>query len=161
MAPADFAEVRRMVASMRPSLYLEGPEGFEWIFRNHLLAAREEGLYVDYVHDSGGERWVTPAGREAIAFGAPSPVIRELIVSLARLGAFDPQASQSSRRPGRGWRSSTPPIGRRWSPATASSSASSQMRVWPGPRAGRTPGGLSTASAFRSGASVSRNWTSL
>jgi hypothetical protein len=43
MAPADFAEVRRMVDSMRPSLYLHGPEGIEWIFRNRLLVAREEG----------------------------------------------------------------------------------------------------------------------
>lgn len=89
MAPADFVEVRRMVASMRPSLYLDGPEGIEWILRNRLLAGREEGLYVDYVTDEDGERWVSPAEDEAISFGGPSPVLRELIGSLARLGAFD------------------------------------------------------------------------
>jgi AbiV family abortive infection protein len=91
MSPADFAEVRRMVDSMRPSLYLDGPEGFEWIFRNRLLAQREEGLYVDYIHDDEGERWVTPAGDDEISFGGPSPAVRELVGSLATLGAFDPR----------------------------------------------------------------------
>lgn len=88
MSPADFAEVRRMVESMRPSLYLDGPEGFEWIFRNRLLAAREEGLYVDYVTDEEGERWVTPASGEEISFGGPSPAVTELVGSLHRLGAM-------------------------------------------------------------------------
>jgi AbiV family abortive infection protein len=91
MSPADFAEVRRMVGSMRPELYLDGPEGFEWIFRNRLLTAREEGLYVDYVHDDDGERWVTPALSDEISFGGPSPAVRELVGSLTSLGAFDPR----------------------------------------------------------------------
>lgn len=88
MSPADFAEVGRMVDSMRPSLYLDGPEGFEWIFRNRLLAAREEGLYVDYVHDDEGERWVTPASGEEISFGGPSPAVRQLVGSLHHIGAM-------------------------------------------------------------------------
>jgi AbiV family abortive infection protein len=88
MSPADFAEVRRMVDSMRPSLYLDGPEGFEWIFRNRRIAAREEGLYVDYVTDEEGEHWVTPASGEEISFGGPSPAVRELVGSLHRLGAM-------------------------------------------------------------------------
>jgi AbiV family abortive infection protein len=87
MSPADFAEVRRMVDSMRPSHFLDGPEGFEWIFRNRLLAAREEGLYVDYVHEEEGDRWVSPADHDRIQFGGPSPAVRELIGSLTRLGA--------------------------------------------------------------------------
>lgn len=88
MAPADFAEVRRMVESMRPSLYLDGPSGVDWIFRNRLLANREEGLYVDYVHDDEGNRWLTPATSDEISFGGPSPAIRELVGSLERLGAM-------------------------------------------------------------------------
>jgi hypothetical protein len=88
MAPADFAEVRKMVDSMRSSLYLDGPNGADWIFRNRLLASREEGLYVDYIHDSEGERWLTPATTDEISFGGPSPAVRELVGSLKRLGAM-------------------------------------------------------------------------
>jgi hypothetical protein len=88
MSPADFAEVRRMVDSMRPSYLLDGPEGFEWIFPNRLLAGREEGLYVDYVADDDGERWVTPAANDTVEFGGPSPAVRELVASLRRLGAM-------------------------------------------------------------------------
>jgi AbiV family abortive infection protein len=88
MSPADFAEVRRMVDSMRPSLYLDGPNGADWIFRNRLIANREEGLYVDYVHDDGGERWVSPATSDEISFGGPSPAVRELVDSLKRLGVM-------------------------------------------------------------------------
>lgn len=88
MSPADFAEVKRMVESMRPSHFLDGPNGFDWIFRNRLLANREEGLYVDYVHDDEGERWVTPASNDTIHFGGPSPAVRDLIGSLRRVGAM-------------------------------------------------------------------------
>jgi hypothetical protein len=87
MSPANFAEVRRMVETMRPSHFLDGPTGADWIFRNRLMARREEALYVDLIHDDDGDRWVGPGERDALLFGGPSPAVASLIGSLHRVGA--------------------------------------------------------------------------
>jgi AbiV family abortive infection protein len=85
MRPATFGEVRELVDSMRPALYLDGPNDFDWIFRNQLLARREEQLYVDYVHDEDGDRWVTPAAYADIRFGYSTPVL-DLVVAASNVG---------------------------------------------------------------------------
>jgi hypothetical protein len=86
MRPADFAEVRQMVDSMRRSHYLDGPNDVDWIFRNQLLANREGRLYVDYIHEEEGDRWVSPAMNDEVNLGVPSPGVRELVGALHRLG---------------------------------------------------------------------------
>ena len=89
MRPATFSEVKSLVELYRPSLYLDGPNDVDWIFRNELLARREEGLYVDLVSEEGGERWVSPAQFDDVAsFGEPRSSIRELVGSLNRIGAM-------------------------------------------------------------------------
>jgi hypothetical protein len=85
MRPADFREVREIVGTMRPSLYLDGPNDVDWIFRNQLLAEREDSVYVDYVHDDEGDRWSTPAAYDAPNFGYTTAV-QDLVASLRRLG---------------------------------------------------------------------------
>ena len=92
-SPADFAEVRRMVDRMRPSHYLDGPNEVDWVFRNELLARREENLYVDYVHDDEGDRWVTPAKSDdlALSFGGPPTALWDLLGSFRRAGFMSPQ----------------------------------------------------------------------
>jgi hypothetical protein len=90
MSPADFAEVRRMVDSMRQSHFLDGPNEVDWIFRNRLLASREDGLYVDYLHEQDGGRWISPAANDEIIFGGPSTAVIELIAAMHRLGCMSP-----------------------------------------------------------------------
>jgi hypothetical protein len=90
MSPADFAEVRTTVDTMRPSHYLDGPNDVDWIFRNQLLAHREESLYVDYIHEEEGERWVTPASNDVFMYPPPVAPVRRLVGSLNRLGAMSP-----------------------------------------------------------------------
>jgi hypothetical protein len=91
MRPAAFSEVKSLVGLFRPSLYLDGPNDVDWIFRNELLARREEGLYVDLIQEEGGERWVSPAQFDDIRLiGEPRSSIRELVGSLHRLGAMSP-----------------------------------------------------------------------
>lgn len=85
MRPATFAEVRRLVETMRRSHFLDGPNDVDWIFRNQLLAQREESLYVDYVHEEDGDRWVSPAANDVPPFG-PSPALPNLVAALHRLG---------------------------------------------------------------------------
>ena len=87
MNPATFGEVLSIVESMRPSLYLDGPNDVDWIYRNQILARREESLYVDYVHDEDGDRWVTPAAYDEMRFGHELPVL-DLIVAMHRVGLF-------------------------------------------------------------------------
>lgn len=54
---------REYVEYLRPALYLDGPEGFEWIFRNRVLQEREDKMYVNYVDFGEGEghSWTSPS----------------------------------------------------------------------------------------------------
>jgi hypothetical protein len=85
MRPATFAEIRNLVQIYRPSHYLDGPYDVDYVFRNQSLAQREEALYVDYVNDEDGPRWVTPATRNDLMFG-PLTVPLDLVISLDRIG---------------------------------------------------------------------------
>jgi hypothetical protein len=66
MRPAEFAEVRGLVDMMRLSHYLDGPNDVDWIFRNPLLAKREESLYVDYIQEEDGDRGLRPLRMTAL-----------------------------------------------------------------------------------------------
>jgi len=59
--PADFGELLAYLEHQRASLYLDGPNDVDWIFRNEVLATREETLYVDLVDAEGALLWLTPA----------------------------------------------------------------------------------------------------
>ena len=85
MRPADFREVRERVDWLRRSHYLDGPNDVDWIFRNQLIAEREDSLYVDYVHEEEGNRWTTPASKEGVDFGVDTAV-QDLVGALHRTG---------------------------------------------------------------------------
>jgi len=85
--PADLAEVRRYVDSLRRSHYLDGPNDVDWIFRNRVMAEREDDLYVDYVVAEDERFWTTPARRDDYSALRPSIII-ELVVALDRLGCL-------------------------------------------------------------------------
>lgn len=87
--PADLAEVRGYTESLRRSLYLDGPNDVDWIFRNSVDSEREENLYVDYVTYEGGSFWTTPATRTDLTSAAwPDMVstVIDLALSLHRFG---------------------------------------------------------------------------
>lgn len=91
--PAHYAEVRRFVASLLESLYLDGPNDVDWIFRNEVEAEREEALYVDYVTSEGQGYWLTPLDeiQPFFAMSRPSLII-ELALAAARAGLTQAQA---------------------------------------------------------------------
>jgi AbiV family abortive infection protein len=86
-SPADLAEVRRMLKSLRVSHYLDGPMDVDWIFRNEIIDQRERTLYVDYVRTDQGDEWVAPDIYDDRMFLHPGPSgpVR-LIFSLSRAG---------------------------------------------------------------------------
>lgn len=45
----DLAETRHHIDRERQTLYLDGPNDNDWIFRNDIERRREEAMYVDYV----------------------------------------------------------------------------------------------------------------
>ncbi len=47
--PMDLGEAVTYIDCERQALYLDGPEGVDWIFRNAIERRREEAMYVDYV----------------------------------------------------------------------------------------------------------------
>ncbi|MEW6669677.1 MAG: hypothetical protein AB1512_31090 [Thermodesulfobacteriota bacterium] len=58
--PTTFKEIREAIEMECQEYYLDGPEGFDWIFRNEILQTREEQLYVDYIESDGEHIWLSP-----------------------------------------------------------------------------------------------------
>lgn len=58
--PATWKEVCDWVELIRPSLFLDGPLGVEWIFRNALLQQREQQMYIDFVEMDNKNQWIGP-----------------------------------------------------------------------------------------------------
>ena len=54
--PGSFGELRTYVERERQSHHLDGPNGFDWIYRNSLLEERENTMYVDYPDERTAER---------------------------------------------------------------------------------------------------------
>lgn len=63
--PANFGEVRERADDRRAKFFLDGPSNVDWIFRNTILARREELLYVDYIVSDDGDRWESPDTRSS------------------------------------------------------------------------------------------------
>ena len=58
--PMDFGEIRRAVEKECHEYYLDGPNGFDWVFKNEIRQLREENIYVDYIESDGKHTWLTP-----------------------------------------------------------------------------------------------------
>lgn len=58
--PVDFKEIRKAIERECHEYFLDGPNDFDWIFRNEILQTREEQLYVDYIESDGDHIWLTP-----------------------------------------------------------------------------------------------------
>jgi hypothetical protein len=54
------AELVRALGHLRPSHHLDGPNDWDWVFRNHLIMEREGSLYVDLVEADGELQWWAP-----------------------------------------------------------------------------------------------------
>jgi hypothetical protein len=85
LSPATFFEVRTIVDDLRRSHFLDGPNGDDWIFRSLVESEREEAIYVDYIEDEDGCRWVTPRREyhQRRLFGARAT---RLVMAMDRLG---------------------------------------------------------------------------
>lgn len=85
--PANFAEVKSYVESARVALYLDGPDGFEWIFRNQIVERREQQIYVDYIQVEEAHQWVLPH-RFLFFPSSFQPMILSVARALARAGVM-------------------------------------------------------------------------
>ncbi len=97
--PLDFAEMRRYVDLTRMPYYLDGPTGYDWIFRNSIEARREELFYVDAVHSGAGLEWLGPGATVELIKSVPSfarhdPDVRRictLLLDLHSAGLLQPE----------------------------------------------------------------------
>jgi AbiV family abortive infection protein len=92
--PVDYRGTEDAVERLREEYYLDGPSGFDWIYRNQLLQEREGILYVDYVETDDGRRWEMPnqALVDILTTGPPIPP-HSLSTArhLSKVGAFTAQ----------------------------------------------------------------------
>jgi len=58
--PVNFKEIREAVERECQEYYLDGPNDFDWIFKNEIIQTREEQIYVDYVENEGKHYWLSP-----------------------------------------------------------------------------------------------------
>ncbi|MFI1996306.1 AbiV family abortive infection protein [Actinoplanes sp. NPDC020271] len=94
-SPASLGEVRVRVDQARRSHYLDGPNDVDWIFRNEVLAEREDALYVDLVDGEDGLMWSSPSTDGEIAF--LSPRLPTLVASLRATGITSRQGLSAVR----------------------------------------------------------------
>lgn len=111
-AHLDRTEITELVDQARDAFYVDGPEGFDWIFRNSQLAQREGAMYVDYCIDAAGDgEWTDPSvwGFSGLSEDvlAPSDVI-ELVRSLSSMGVLTLEGLEAI---GRAWRNAPSEIG--------------------------------------------------
>ena len=98
--PMDFAEMRRFLDLERQPYYLDGPTGYDWIFRNSIEAGREELFYVDAVHSGAGLEWLRPGATVELIKSVPSfarhdPDVRRIctvLLDLHEAGLLQPEA---------------------------------------------------------------------
>jgi len=61
----NFAGLEEYVKSEQKKYYIDGENHFDWIWRNRLVAKREEAFYVDYVETyEGNHLWLLPLDSE-------------------------------------------------------------------------------------------------
>ena len=90
-----FGELRSWVAEECKSLFLDGPEGYDYIYRNRILDRRESRMYVDYQRLEDGEHiWSVPRHHDegmALSLKGVIPPILATVLSLNKAGFASPQ----------------------------------------------------------------------
>ena len=76
-------ELERALGHLRPSHHLDGPNDWDWVFKNDLIMNREGSLYVDLVESDGELQWWAPDEP-----GIPGSVTRpmQLVKAIAASG---------------------------------------------------------------------------
>lgn len=89
--PADLNELRSYLEYDRTTLYLDGPNDVDFIFRNSVHAQREEALYVDLIADEGSLNWLSPASTDEHSIGSTRACLT-LVTSLEDIGICNQDA---------------------------------------------------------------------
>lgn len=97
MRPADLSEVDRYMQMERQTLYLDGPHGVDWVFRNDILSRREDSIYVDYVAYKDNFRaehsWQSPNLKlMSLGLHGGKPRVLELALTFRRCGLTSARA---------------------------------------------------------------------
>lgn len=94
----DFKFMREYVEDERNAWFLDGPNGDDWIFRNHILANREGSMYVDYVQDITEKdeknrlcSWISPLEYGEISYTHMSPDSLKISRAIVHSGATTPK----------------------------------------------------------------------
>jgi len=76
----------------RRTLFLDGPNDVDWIFRNRILQDREDVFYVDYVESDGKRVWVEPTPPIVLGKRFVEPPSCSLATRLSDAGFDSPEA---------------------------------------------------------------------
>jgi AbiV family abortive infection protein len=82
-AIASRSELEGAVETLRQELHLDGPNDYDWIFPNELIAEREGALYVDLM-DAEGELFWSSLYEDDLPVSVPRPM--KLVLALVATG---------------------------------------------------------------------------
>jgi hypothetical protein len=100
ISAGHFGELKGYVETLRASRYLDGPNDVDWVFRNVIESTREGLLYVDYVGDEEGFRWVTPANSYPLEW--PARTALDLVRAMTHVGMLTEAGLRAVHRVWRG-----------------------------------------------------------
>ena len=133
----DRTELASLLHQHRLERYLDGPNDVDWVFRNDLVAGRENDMYVDLVQTEDGLEWWPPLPSTAPPL-VPDAV--RLVLALQDSGMF---AAGALKRLERSWVDFDPTVESHfvdWSDRTAnalrggpSASLAIACELWPMP----------------------------
>ncbi len=87
--PLTFGDLRKLVDDERKDLFLDGPEGDDYIYRNRILEHRESTMYVDYEEYDGEHSWPAPRHKDtglALSLKGIVPPSLETALALQKAG---------------------------------------------------------------------------
>lgn len=100
----------------RKALYLDGPNDYDWIFRNSLLSERESAMYVDLVDAEGSLEWWTPSDYE---MSIPVPFSMRLVKDLLSTELVSPAGLEALEHAWSGFDAKEDSGSREWRERTA------------------------------------------
>ncbi|MCQ8116297.1 AbiV family abortive infection protein [Methylomonas rosea] len=88
--PDTYSRLCEYIENSLDSLYLDGPNGVDFIFRNRIISEREETFYVDYAKGDDSYFWLSPKSYDisdelSLSFSSNMSVVR-MVMALHNIG---------------------------------------------------------------------------
>jgi AbiV family abortive infection protein len=82
--PHTYKELCEYIRPNLDTIYLDGPLDVDFIFRNQIIAQREEAFYVDYAQIDDGHSWLSPQDQHSLYEDFPFYYLNPSVISIVK-----------------------------------------------------------------------------